>query len=321
MKEPKCAKILVTGVNDMIGMHVMSTLKWLGNKVIGIGDIHSDLESLQYLENQIVNFKPDIILYIPGDRHGIAIHKQFPGTVYYESVIVFAHLMEAARKNGVSKVVNILSNCVYPDNIPVPYRESDIWNGLPEATLIPHGLGRRISLIQAAAFHAQYGMRTISLILASVYGSHDNFDPCSSQVMASMIRRFLEATERKMDKVVCWGTGKPKREFIYVFDVVRGIIEATTIYDSDEPLNIGTQNDVSIRELAQMISNIVGYRGTIEWDESRPDGRSRVCLDSSRMQKLLPKWKLISLEEGIAQTANWYKNTPDGLYSLNPIAV
>jgi nucleoside-diphosphate-sugar epimerase len=301
--------VLVTGANDMIGLHVLTTLKRLGADVVGIGDLHSDLGSLQYLDSEIQRFKPDIVFYVPGERHGIAVHKQYPGTVYYDSVIIFAHLMDAARKAGVRQVVNVLSNCVYPHGIAVPHSESEIWSGLPEATLIPHGMGRRMSLVHAAAYRAQYGIRTASLVIASVYGSHDNFDPASAQVMASMIRRFVEAEARGVDKVVCWGSGSPTREFIHVRDAVRGILEAAVHYDSDEALNIGTQDEVSIRELTETIARVVGYRGEIEWDTSKPDGRPRVCLDNSRMREVLPSWSLTSLEDGVRETVNWYRNT------------
>lgn len=307
--------VMITGANDMIGLHVLTTLKRLGANVVGIGDLHSDMGSLQYLENEIMGFKPDIVFYIPAERHGIAVHKQFPGTVYYESVVMFSHLLEAARRCGVKKVVNVLSNCVYPDNIPIPYAERDIWNGLPEKTLIPHGMGRRMSLIHAASYRAQYGLSTISLVLASVYGSHDNFDPKSAQVMASMIRRFVEAEENDLDKVVCWGTGSPTREFIHVSDAVKGILTAAVHYDSDEVMNIGTQQEVSIREITETIAKIVDYKGDIEWDTSRPDGRPRVCLDSSRMRELLPQWKLASLEKGISNTIDWLRMGEVSLFS------
>jgi len=299
--------ILVTGANDMIGLHVLTTLKRLGANVVGIGDLHSDMGSLQYLENEILKFHPDIIFYIPAERHGIAVHKQYPGTVYYESVVIFSHLLEAARHSGVKKVVNVLSNCVYPDGIPIPFREQDVWNGLPEKTLIPHGMGRRMSLIHAASYRAQYGLSTISLVLASVYGSHDNFDPKSAQVMASLIRRFVEAEEQKMDKVVCWGTGAPTREFIHVNDAVRGVLTAAVHYDSDDVLNIGTQQEVSIKDTTELIATMVEYRGEIRWDTSKPDGRPRVCLDSSRMREVLPRWELTSLEKGVKNTIEWLR--------------
>lgn len=313
MLDLSTATIMVTGANDMIGLHVLTTLKRLGAEVIGIGDLHSDIGSLQYLENEIRRFKPDVVFYIPADRHGIAVHKQFPGAVYYDSVIIFSHLMDASRKAGVNKIVNVLSNCVYPDTIPVPHRESEIWNGLPEATLIPHGMGRRMSLIHAAAYRAQYGIHTASLILASVYGSHDNFDPRKCQVMASMIRRFVEAKARGDQKVVCWGSGKPTREFIHITDAVRGVLGAALYYNSDEPLNIGTQNEISIGELTELVAGIVGYKGIIEWDTSKPDGRPRVCLNSSRMREILPRWEMIGLDQGIRETVDWLKTGDPGL--------
>jgi len=298
---------MVAGANDMIGLHVLTALKRMGAQVVGIGDLHSDLGSLQYLESEIDRYRPEVVFYIPAERHGIAVHKQFPGTVYYESVVLFSHLLDAARKAGVKKVVNVLSNCVYPGAAPVPYCEADLWTGLPETTLIPHGMARRMSAIHAAAYHAQYGISTASVILASVYGAHDNFDSRSAQVMASMIRRFVEAHEAGAEKVVCWGSGSPTREFIYVRDAVRGILAAAAHYDDDEPLNIGSQDEVSIRDLTTLIARVVGYGGTIEWDTTRPEGRPRVCLDCTRMRERLPRWELTPLAEGIRETVDWYR--------------
>jgi len=308
--------VMVTGTNDMIGLHVMATLKRLGADVVGIGDLNSDLGSLQYLENEIRRFKPDVIFYIPAERHGIAVHKQYPGSVYYDSVILFSHLVDAARDARVKKVVNVLSNCVYPEGIAVPHRESEVWDGLPEKTLVPHGMGRRMSLVQAAAYRTQYDLHTVSLVMASVYGSQDNFDPKSSQVMASMIRRFVEAKDNGVQTVTCWGSGAPTREFIYVRDAVRGVIEAAVNYDTDEPLNIGTQYEISIKDLTELIARVVGFEGVIEWDRSKPDGRARVCLDSTRMRAVLPRWELVSLEDGIRDTVNWFRMTEMGVSSL-----
>lgn len=303
------ATVLVTGISDIVGLHLLTTLKRMGAKVVGIGDLQGDLRSLQYLESEIQRFKPQYVFYVPSERYGIAVHKQSPGTVYYDSVVIFSHLLDACREAKVKRVVNVLSNCVYPEHAEVPHREADIWNGLPEATLIPHGMGRRMSLVHAAAYRTQYGLPTTSLILASVYGSNDHMDPRSAQVMASNIYRFVAAADRGAKSVLCWGSGKPTREFIHVRDAVRGILEAAIHYDSDQPLNIGTQYEIAIRDLATLAAKCAGYKGAIEWDNSKPDGRARVCLDSGRMRELLPRWDMLSLEEGIAQTVAWYRAT------------
>ena len=307
------ATVLVTGANDMVGLHVLTTLKRLGAQTVAVGDLHSDLGSLQYLENEIKRCRPELIFHVPAERYGIAVHREQPGTVYYESVTIFSHLLEAARQAGVKKLVNVLSNCVYPAAIPVPHREAEIWNGLPEATLIPHGMGRRMSLVHGAAYYTQYGLRTVSLVLASVYGPHDNFDAERAQVMGSMIRRFVTAADARVPRVMCWGDGTPTREFIHVHDAVHGILQAAVHYDANEPLNIGSQDEVSIRELTSVIARAAGYTGDIEWDPSRPGGRPRVCLDSTRMRELLPSWDLRTLEQGVADTVHWFRATGDGV--------
>ena len=300
-------KILITGINDMIGLSMLSTLKQMGATVVRIGDIHEDIGSLSYLESEILRFKPSIVFHIPGDRHGIAVHQNSPGNIYYESVVIFAHLLEASRHAGVKKIINVLSNCVYPEKINVPYKENEIWEGLPEKTLIPHGLARRVSIVHSNAYRAQYGINTISIVLASVYGPNDNFNPKSSQVMASMIQRFVEATDNKLDKVVSWGTGRPKREFIHVNDAVHGLLMSSIYYNEEAPLNIGTQQEYSIKEVTEIVAKCAGFLGEIEWDTTKPDGRERVCLDCSRMKSLLPPWENQSLETGIQDTIEWFR--------------
>ena len=302
--EIKDTKILVTGVNDLVGLHLMSVLRSLGAKLVGIGDLHEDLGSLNYLENEIVRFKPSIIFHVPGHRYGIAVHHNNPGDVYYESIVIFSHLLEAARKAKVSKIVNVLSNCVYPEEIEIPHKETDIWLGLPEKTLIPHGMARRVSIIHGNAYRKQHDINTISIVLASVYGPNDNFNPKSSQVMAAMIQRFVEATDNKLDKVVSWGTGRPKREFIHVNDAVHGLILSAIYYNEEVPLNIGTQQEYSIKEVTEIVAKCAGFLGEIEWDTTKPDGRERVCLDCSRMKSLLPPWENQSLGSGIQSPSN-----------------
>ena len=302
-------KILVTGINDMVGLHLLSRLKSLGATVTGIGDLHGDIGSLTYLENEINRLSPKLIFHVPGNRYGIATHTNSPGEVYYESTIIFSHLLEAARKAKTKKVVNVLSNCVYPDSVEVPLKEKDIWNGLPEKTLIPHGMARRMSIVHGNSYWDQYDIKTISVILASVFGPNDNFDPSSSQVMASMINRFVSAKDSKLDQVLCWGTGNPTREFLHVRDAVMGLIYAGIHYDSQQPLNIGSGNEVSIKSITKIISNIIKYQGKIIWDTKKPDGRDRVCLDCNQMRKVLPIWKQLTIEEGIIDTIKWLRNS------------
>jgi len=299
--------VLVTGINDMVGLHLLSTLRRMGTRVVGIGELHADMGSLTYLENEVLRARPSVVFHVPGHRYGIAVHKNFPGDVYYESLVTFAHLLEACRKAGVGKVINVLSNCVYPEDIPLPYSELELWNGLPEETLIPHGMSRRISVLHGEAYRSQHGLKTISVVLASVYGSNDNFDPKTSQVMASMIRRFVDATDAQLPEVSCWGTGEPTREFIHVRDAVVGLIKAAAHYDDVLPLNIGSQDEISIRDLTNTIARVAGYGGEIVWDTTKPDGRARVCLDSSRMRELLPAWEMFDIEEGVAETIDWYR--------------
>jgi GDP-L-fucose synthase len=298
---------LVVGSDGLVGRHLVAELKRRGATVAGVGHLDGTPGSLLGLSETTCRTRPELAFYTPGDRYGIEWHRQAPGALGSQSLVAFCHFLEAARQAGVRKVVNVLSHCVYPGGAAVPYREEDVWKGLPAPPLVPYGLGRRLSLAQAAAYRARYGLRTISVILAGVYGPHDNFDPSSAQVMAAMIRRLVGAAERRVPRVVCWGTGLPTREFLHARDAAQGILEAAVRYDADEPLNIGTENEVPIRHVARVVAQAAGYRGEIDWDPSKPDGRPRVRLDTSRMRAVLPPWQMLSLEEGVTRTVEWFR--------------
>jgi GDP-L-fucose synthase len=196
--------------------------------------------------------------------------------------------------------------CAYPKFASVPFKEEDLWNGYPEETNAPYGLAKKMMLVHAQSYRAQYGFNAIYLLPVNLYGPGDNFDLNTSHVIPALIRKCVEAKERNQDQIVLWGDGSPTREFLYVEDAAEGIVSATENYDGDEPVNLGTGREIYIRELAQMIAEEVGFRGQIVWDSSKPNGQPRRCLDTSRAERCFGFRAKFDLRQGIMQTIAWY---------------
>ena len=214
--------------------------------------------------------------------------------------------MEAARLGEVDKFVQIGTVCAYPKFTSVPFREEDLWEGYPEETNAPYGVAKKALLVQAQAYRAQYGFNAIYLLPVNLYGPGDNFDLESSHVIPALIRKCIEAAESGQDQITVWGTGKPTREFLYVEDCARGIVLAASGYDGAEPVNLGSGKEISIADLVSLIARISGFKGKIIWDESRPDGQPRRCLDTRKAEEFGFNAH-VDFEDGLTRTINWYR--------------
>jgi len=217
-------------------------------------------------------------------------------------------LMEAARLAGVDKYVAIGTVCAYPKFTPVPFKEDNLWNGYPEETNAPYGIAKKMQLVQAQAYRQQYGFNAIFILPVNLYGPRDNFHLEHSHVIPALIRKMVDARIEGRDEVVVWGTGKPSREFLYVEDAAEGILLATEKYNKSEPVNLGYDMEITIRDLVNLIAELTGYEGRITWDASKPDGQPRRCLDVSRAKREFGFKAKISLEKGLKRTIGWYKN-------------
>jgi GDP-L-fucose synthase len=215
--------------------------------------------------------------------------------------------MEYARKYKVGKFVALGTICAYPKFTPVPFKEEDLWNGYPEDTNAPYGLAKKMMLVQSQAYRAQYGFNSIFLLPLNLYGPRDNFDPKSSHVIPALIRKFIESKDRSDEEVICWGTGKPTRGFLYVEDATEGILLATEKYNKSDPVNLGTDLEISIKDLAELITKLVGFKGKIKWDTSKPDGQPRRRLDTSRAERKFGFKAKMDFEEGLKRTIEWYR--------------
>jgi GDP-L-fucose synthase len=238
---------------------------------------------------------------------GIGANRLYPGEFFYDNAIMGIQLIEHARRRNVRKFVCLGTICAYPKFAPVPFREEDLWNGYPEETNAPYGLAKKMLLVQAQAYRQEYGFNCIYLLPVNLYGPKDNFDPRTSHVIPALIKRFLEAKTRGERTVTCWGTGSASREFLYVEDAAEAIVLAAEHYNCPEPVNLGAGHEITIRQLAELLRELTGFEGELEWDATQPDGQPRRSLDVSRAKREFGFLAKTSLADGLRHTIEWYQ--------------
>lgn len=299
--------ILVTGGAGFLGSYVVKGLlkKGVNKKNILIPRLSEyDLRKQEVCEKIVRGV--DVVIHLAANVGGIGYNQNFPGSLFYDNLVMGVNLIEEARKVGVKKFVSIGTVCAYPKFTPVPFKEDDLWNGYPEETNAPYGLAKKMLLVQGQSYRQQYGFNAIFLLPVNLYGPGDRIDPRQSHVIPALIRKFVEARIEKLPEVVVWGTGKASREFMYVEDGAEAIVLATEKYDKGDPVNIGSAFEITIKDLANLISKIVGYSGQIVFDSSKPDGQPRRKLDVSRAKKEFGFLSKTSFEEGLKKTVSWY---------------
>ena len=307
----KDKKILLTGGDGFLGKFVQRELMASGVRGKDIRIPHhqdNDLRVWKNCEEAVDGV--DLVIHLAASVGGIGFNQRNPGVLFYDNMIMGAHLMEAARKHGVEKFIQIGTVCAYPKFTPVPFKEDNLWDGYPEETNAPYGIAKKTLLVQAQAYREQYGLNAIYLLPVNLYGPGDNFDLEDSHVIPALIRKCVEAVDSGSDTITVWGTGEPTREFLYVEDCARGIVLAARLYDGLEPVNLGSGEEISIRDLVILIARITGFDGNIRWDSTRPDGQPRRCLDTQRAKEFGFKAEM-SFEAGLARTIHWYKENRD----------
>lgn len=305
----KNKRILLTGGSGFLGNFVKKELlkKGVDEKNITIPRFKEiDLREKQNCKKAVKN--QDIVIHLAAKVGGIGFNQQKPGELFYDNLVMGAHLMEEARKAGVKKFVAIGTICCYPKFTPVPFKEKDLWNGYPEETNAPYGLAKKMLLVQSQAYRQQYGFNSIFLLPVNLYGPGDNFDPKSSHVIPALIKKVADAKRASKNYIEVWGTGKATREFLYVEDAARGIVLATEKYNKPDPVNLGSGMEISIKELANLICKLMNFKGKIKWDTSKPDGQPRRCLDINKAKKEFAFQAKIDFEEGLRKTIKWYMN-------------
>lgn len=298
-------RVVVTGGAGFLGSHLVELLETYHPKEIRVTR-SKDFDLREKADSARAVADSDIVIHLAANVGGIGYNQEFPGTLFYDNLLMGVHLMEEARKSGVQKFVAIGTICAYPKFTPVPFREENLWDGYPEETNAPYGLAKKMMLVQSQAYRQQYGYNSIFLLPVNLYGPRDNFDPKSSHVIPALIRKFVEAKKNKDPEVVVWGTGKPTREFLYVEDAARAIALATEKYNSSEPVNLGSSFEISIKDLATTIKNATGYQGKIVFDSSKPDGQPKRKLDVSRAKDRFGFESQVNFQEGLEKTVRWY---------------
>ena len=256
--------------------------------------------------------KPDIVIHMAARVGGIGANLASAGSFFYENLIMGAQVMEFARRYDVKKFVAVGTICAYPKFTPVPFKEEDLWIGYPDETNAPYGLAKKMLLVQSQAYRTQFGFNSIFLLPVNLYGPGDNFDPNTSHVIPSMIRKCVGAVRRGDSIITLWGTGKATREFLHADDAATGILLASERYDASDPVNLGAGMEISIRDLAHRVAELSGFKGEILWDTSKPDGQPRRSLDVTKAEKLFGFRAKVPFEDGLRQTIEWFKTSyPD----------
>ncbi len=301
-------RVLVTGGGGFLGRALVETLRRRGaGEILAPRAAELDLRERDAVRSFLAREKPDLVVHAAAVVGGIGANRAHPGRFFYENAIMGIQLIEEARIAGVGKFVCLGTICAYPKFAPVPFREDAIWDGYPEETNAPYGLAKKMLLVQLQAYRQEYGFDGIYLLPVNLYGPRDNVDLETSHVIPAMIRKFLEARAGGAGEVVLWGDGSPTREFLYVDDAAEGIAAAAEAYDGGDPVNLGSGEEIAIRDLARLVAQATGFTGAIRWDASKPNGQPRRRLDVSRAERLFG-WKArTSLAEGLAATVRWFR--------------
>lgn len=305
----KNKRVTVTGGAGFLGQHLVGRLEALGATVFVPRQRDYNLTSLDACLKCLLEHPGDMLFHAAAYYGGIGINVTEPAKLYYTNLVMGAHLMEAARLTGVGKFVAIGTACSYPGYLVGDLKEEDLWAGPCHASVVNYGLTKKMMAVQAQAYHRQYGLDSIHLILTNLYGPGDSYNPNRSHVVAALVRKWVEAELANAPSIEVWGTGRPIREFIYVEDCADAIILAAEKYnDPERPLNIGTGVGTSIRRLVETINDITGYSGKIVWNTDQPDGAAKKVLDVSQMKRALEGWTPpTDLRTGLARTVAWYR--------------
>jgi GDP-L-fucose synthase len=306
--ELKDRRICVTGGAGFLGSRVVARLRERGcSRVSVVRKRDYDLVSGEAVARLYRDAAPEVVIHLAGVVGGIGANRENPGRFFYENLMMGAQLLEGARLHGVEKFVQVGTICSYPKRAPLPFREEDLFAGYPEESNAPYGVAKRALLAQSLAYRRQYGLNSVYLMPANLYGPGDKFDAASSHVIPALVRRCLEAVESRAPSIEVWGTGAATREFLYVEDAAEGIVLAAERYDGGDPVNLGSGREISISELVRLIAAETGFGGEVVWDATKPDGQPRRALDVSRAERLFGFRARTDFGEGLRKTVEWYR--------------
>lgn len=300
-------RVCVTGGAGFLGRRLVRRLRELGCADVFVPEIgRYDLVRIENICRMYEDAAPDILIHLAAVVGGIGANRAHPGEFFYRNLMMGVQLIHEGMLRKIEKFVAIGTICAYPKSTPVPFREDEFWNGYPEETNAPYGLAKKMLLVQSQAYRAEYGFNCIYLLPVNLYGPEDNFNLETGHVIPAMMRKCVEAVRAGRDEIVLWGTGEPTREFLYVDDAAKGIAAATELYDDLDPVNLGSGFEISIRELAEKIAELTGFKGRISWDTSKPSGQPRRMLDTSRAEGCFGWRAETPFDEGLRKTLEWY---------------
>ena len=310
----KDKRILVTGGAGFLGKQVIKQLHRAGaepEKITVTRSRDGDLRQMAACQQAVD--QQDIVIHLAAHVGGIGLNREKPAELFYDNLIMGTQLIHAAYQAGVQKFVCVGTICAYPKFTPVPFKEDDLWNGYPEETNAPYGIAKKALLVQLQAYRQQYGFDGIYLLPVNLYGPEDNFDPLSSHVIPALIHKVHEAQQRGDRTLAVWGDGSPTREFLYSEDAARGIVMATQHYSEPEPVNLGTGYEVTIKDLVELICNLMEFKGELIWETDKPNGQPRRCLDTERAKNSFGFSAQIDFHQGLENTIAWYRHQQTSL--------
>jgi GDP-L-fucose synthase len=307
-------RVLVTGGAGFLGSHVVDKLRARGcSQIVVPRSKEYDLCDKDAIVTLLHEAKPHLIIHLAAIVGGIGANRQHPGKFFYDNAIMGIQMIEQARRFGVEKFVCVGTVCSYPKYTPVPFKEVDLWEGYPEETNAPYGLAKKMLLVQLQAYRQEYAFNGVYVVPVNLYGPRDNFDLETSHVIPALMRKCVEAKRQGESHILAWGSGEVTREFLYVEDAAEGILLAAERYEQSAPVNLGSGQEIKIRDLANLIREVTGFQGTIEWDTSRPDGQPRRCLDTTVAWQAFGFRAATPLRDGIEKTMQWYVRHSESL--------
>ena len=307
------ARIVVTGGAGFLGRIVVEKLRQRGaGEILVPRRKQFDLTHESDVARMYAEMRPDVVFHLAAEVGGIGANMRNPGRYFFANMAMALHLIEHARQAGLGKFVQVGTICAYPKMTPVPFHENDLWNGYPEETNAPYGIAKKAAMVMLDGYQRQYGLKSTYVLPVNLYGPGDNFDANTSHVIPALIKKCVEAVDASSGHIDCWGTGSASREFLYVDDAAEGVIRVAEVLDTPEPINLGSGREILIRDLVALIAKLCGFKGEIRWDDSKPDGQPRRCLDVSRAASLLGWSAKVEFEMGLTKTIDWYRSNRQG---------